>query len=193
LQLLFAIQQAPVALDALEGIVGLAILVETEVVLVGLFVFELVHVPSDNNADIEMEEEANHVANDETDFSARAEDRTTRDLVVVAVVTLNQRALGEDEVECKSGQGQRREEAQPNENRVGFDHATVSDHRANEPEKRDKGNDSENRTSDDDTDSSAGRDFDLVVVQEIWSCINGVDEPEECTRSKPATDEGQQR
>lgn len=79
-----------------------------------------------------MEEEANNVANDETDFSTRAEDRAARDLVVVAVVTLNQRALGEDEVECKSGQGQRREEADPNENRVGFDHATVSDHRANE-------------------------------------------------------------
>ena len=80
-----------------------------------------------------MEEEANDVAEDETDFSASAENRATRDLVVVAIVTLNQSALGEDEVEGKCGQGERGEEANPDKNRVGFDHATVSDHRANEP------------------------------------------------------------
>lgn len=64
----------------------------------------------------EMEEEANDVADDETDFSACAEKRATGDLIATAVLTLNQRALGEDEVECESGQNERGEEADPNEN-----------------------------------------------------------------------------
>ena len=45
------------ALDALEGIVGrvalrVALLVEAEVVLIGLFVLELLNVSFDNDADI---------------------------------------------------------------------------------------------------------------------------------------------
>ena len=83
-----------------------------------------------------MEEETNDVADNEGDLSTRVEDRATRDLIVVAIVTLNQRALGEDEVERESGQGERGEEAHPNENRVGLDHATVSDHRANKSVRR---------------------------------------------------------
>jgi hypothetical protein len=75
-----------------------------------------------------MEEETNDVADNEGNLSTRAEDRATRDLIVVAIVTLDQRALGEDEVECECGQGERGEEAHPDENRVGLDHATVSDH-----------------------------------------------------------------
>jgi len=158
-----------------------------------LFVLELVDVSPDDDADIEMEEEANNVADDETDFSTRTENRATRDLVVAAVVTLDQRALGEDDVECKCSQGEREEEAHPNEGRVGFNHTAVSGHRANESEKRDEGDDSENDTSDNETNPSARRDFDLVVIQEIWSCINGVDEPEKCTSAKSATNEGQKR
>lgn len=51
-----------------------------------------------------MEEEANDIADDETGFSTRVEKRATRDLVVAAVIALNQRAVGENEIECKSGQ-----------------------------------------------------------------------------------------
>ena len=80
-----------------------------------------------------MEEESDDIADDETDFSTGAENGAARNLVVAAVVTLDYRALGEDEVEGECGQGERGEEADPNENRVGFDHATVSDHRPNEP------------------------------------------------------------
>ena len=47
-----AVQQASIALDTLEGIVGCALLVETEVVLVGLFVLELLNVSPDNDTDI---------------------------------------------------------------------------------------------------------------------------------------------
>jgi len=140
-----------------------------------------------------MEEETDDVADNEANLSTRAENRATRDLIVAAIVTLDQRALGEDEVECECGQGERGEEAQPNENRVGLDHATVSDHRANKSEKRDESDDSENDTSDDETNPSARRDFDLTVIQEIGSCIDSVYEPEKCTSAKTATDEGQQR
>ena len=52
LQSVFAVQQAVPALDALEGIVGRALLVETKVVLVGLFVLELVNISPDNDADV---------------------------------------------------------------------------------------------------------------------------------------------
>jgi len=48
----FVVQQAIPALDALEGIVGCALLVETKVVLVGLFVLELVNVSPDNDTDV---------------------------------------------------------------------------------------------------------------------------------------------
>lgn len=46
------VQQASVALDALEGIVRGALLVEAKVVPVGLLVLELVDVSSDDNTDI---------------------------------------------------------------------------------------------------------------------------------------------
>jgi hypothetical protein len=49
---MFGVQQSSIALDALEGIVGRALLVEAEVVPVGLFVLELIDVSSDDNADI---------------------------------------------------------------------------------------------------------------------------------------------
>lgn len=41
------------------------------------------------------------------------------------------------------------------------------------PEKRDNGNDSENDTSDDETNPSTRRDFDLAVIQEVRSRIDG--------------------
>jgi len=70
LQLMFAVQQAAPALDALEGIVrGILLLVETEVVLVGLFVLELFDVSPNNDTDIELEEKANNVADDKTNLS----------------------------------------------------------------------------------------------------------------------------
>lgn len=75
-----------------------------------------------------MEEEANNVTDDEANLSTSVEDRATRNFVVAAIVTLDQRALGEDEVERECRQRDRGEEAYPNENRVCFDHATVSDH-----------------------------------------------------------------
>ena len=80
----------------------------------------------------ELEEETDNVADDKADLSAGGEHRATRDLVEVIVVTLNQRALGEHEVERESSQAEREEEAQPDEERVGLDHATVSNHRADE-------------------------------------------------------------
>jgi len=190
---MFGVQQASIALDALEGIVRRALLVEAEVVPVGLFVIELVDVSSDDNADIEMEEESDDVADDKTDLSTRAENRATRNLVVVTIVTLNQRALGKDEVEGECGQGERGEEANPNEDRVGFDHATVSDNRTNEPEQRDDSDDDENGTGDNEANPSTRRDFDLTVLQKIWSCIDSVDEPEKCTSTETAADEGQKR
>ena len=56
IQLLLVIQQAAIALDALERIVGrvglLVLLVETEVVFIGLFVLELLNVSFDNDTDI---------------------------------------------------------------------------------------------------------------------------------------------
>jgi len=140
-----------------------------------------------------MDEKTNDVDDDETDFSTRTENRVARDLVVVLIVALNQRALGEDEIEREHGQGERGEEAHPNENRVGFDHAAVSNHRTDESEERDDGDDSENDTGDDETNPSTRRDFNMCVVDEIWSCIDGVDEPEECTSAKSATDERQER
>jgi hypothetical protein len=84
----------------------------------------------------EVEEETNDITDNETDLPTRAEDRTTRDFVATAVVAIDQRALGEDEVEGKDGQREGGEEAQPDENRVGLDHAPVSDHRANESAER---------------------------------------------------------
>jgi len=52
LQSVFAVQQAVLALDALERIVGRALLIATKVVLVGLFVLELVNVSPDNDTDV---------------------------------------------------------------------------------------------------------------------------------------------
>ena len=52
LQLVLVIQQAVPALDALERIVGLILLVEAKVVLVGLFVLELLNVSLDDDADV---------------------------------------------------------------------------------------------------------------------------------------------
>ena len=53
-QSVFVVQQAVLALDALEGIVGraLALLVEAKVVLVCLFILELLDVSPDNYADV---------------------------------------------------------------------------------------------------------------------------------------------
>ena len=42
----------------------------------------------------------------------------------------------------------------------------------NLPEKRDESDDSENDTSDDETNPSTRRDFNLTVIQEIGSCID---------------------
>ena len=41
------------------------------------------------------------------------------------------------------------------------------------PEERDECDECENNTSDDDTDPSSRRDFDLRVFQEVRSCIDG--------------------
>ena len=49
---MLVVQQAVPALDALEGVVGLVVLVEAKVVLVGLFVLELLNVSPDNDTDI---------------------------------------------------------------------------------------------------------------------------------------------
>jgi hypothetical protein len=50
---MFSVQQAPVALDALEGIVRQVVpLVEPKVFLVGLLVLELLDISPDNDADI---------------------------------------------------------------------------------------------------------------------------------------------
>lgn len=51
---MFAVQQASVALDALEWIVRLVllVLVETEIVPVGLFVLQLLDVSPNNDTDI---------------------------------------------------------------------------------------------------------------------------------------------
>lgn len=55
-QSMLVVQQATIALNALEGIVGcralLLVMVETEVVLVGLFVLELLNVSLDDDADV---------------------------------------------------------------------------------------------------------------------------------------------
>jgi len=167
--------------------------VETEVVLVRLFVLELVDVSPDDDTNVEMEEETDNVPDDEPDFSTRRENRATRNLGVVLIITLNQRALGKDEVERERSQRKRRKEAHPDENRVGLDHATVSNHRTDESEERDDGNESENNTGDDETNPSTRRDLDLVVFQEVRSRIDSVDEPEKCTSTETAADEGQKR
>ena len=52
LRLVLCVQQVAIAIDALEGIVGRAILVKTEVVPVSLFVFELLNVSPDDDTDI---------------------------------------------------------------------------------------------------------------------------------------------
>lgn len=110
---MFAVQQASVALDALEWIVRrvLVLLVETEIVLVGLFVLQLFDISPNNDTYIEMEEKANNVTDDKANLSTRVEDRATGNFVVVAIETLNQRALGEDEVERECRQCERGEEA----------------------------------------------------------------------------------
>lgn len=51
---MFGVQQASVALDALEWIVCRVLLVETKVVLVGLLVLKLIDVSSDDDTDIWM-------------------------------------------------------------------------------------------------------------------------------------------
>ena len=104
-------------------------------------------------------------------------------------------AVGEHEVGRENGQGEGEQEADPDENRVGLDHAAVSNHRANEsahrsvrkqqimtredtgdgsvPEERDDGDDGENNTSDNDANSCTRGDFDLGVVQEVGSRVDG--------------------
>lgn len=76
----------------------------------------------------ELEEKANNVADDEADLSTRVEHRATRNFLEILVVALNQGTLGEHEVEGESGQGEREEETDPDESRVGPDHTTVSNH-----------------------------------------------------------------
>ena len=143
-----------------------------------------------------MEEETNDVADDENDLPTGGENRTTSNFVAAAIVALNQRALGEYEVECECGQSQRGEEAHPNEDRVSLNHTTVSDNRANEstggiapstiaqlrmtrqgamdlPEERDESDDSENDTSDDETNPSSRCDCHLVVFQDVRFCVHG--------------------
>jgi len=124
------VQQAAIALNALEGIVGrgVALLVETKVVLVGLFVLELLNVSPDDDADVELEEETENANDGECNLSTRVEQRATRNLFEVLVVTLNQRALGEHEVERERSQADGEEEAEPDENRISLDHATVSNY-----------------------------------------------------------------
>jgi len=100
-------QQAAVAVDALEGIVGCALLVETEVVLVGLFVLKLLNISPNDDTDIELDEKADDVADDETNLFAPAEHRTASDLLEVLVIALNQGALREHEVEGESSQSER--------------------------------------------------------------------------------------
>jgi len=190
---MFAVQQATSGLDALEGIVGSILLVETEVVLVGLFVLELHDVSFDDDTDVQLEEKSNNVGDDETDFSAGAKHCTARNLIEVLVETLNQRALGKHEVEREPSQAEREEEAEPDEEGVGFDHAAVSNHRPNESKERDERDNRENDTGDDETNPSTRRDFDLGVVQEVRSCVDSMDEPEENTSADAATDEGEER
>jgi len=165
-------------------------LVHAEVVLVDLFVLELVNISPDDYTDVEIDEKADDIADEETDLSARAEYRTARNLVEVLVVALDQAALGEHEVGREDGQGEGEQEADPDENRVGLDHAAVSNHRANESEKRDGGDDSENNTGDDETNSGTRGDFDLGVVQEVWSSIDGMDKPEKRSGGETAAKEG---
>jgi len=124
----FAGQQAVPVLDALEGIVGRALLVETKVVLVGLFVLELINVSPDNDTDVKLEEKTNDAADDQANLSARVEYFTTIDFVEILVVTLNQRALGKRDIARECGQAEGEEETEPDEERVGLDHATVSNH-----------------------------------------------------------------
>ena len=53
-----------------------------------------------------MEEETYDVADDEDDLPTSGENRTTSNFVAAAIVALNQRALGEYEVERECGQSQ---------------------------------------------------------------------------------------
>lgn len=76
----------------------------------------------------EIDEKTDDVADEETDLSTRAEYRTARNFLEVLVVALNQVALGEHEVGRENGQGEGEQEADPDENRVGLDHAAVSNH-----------------------------------------------------------------
>jgi len=192
---MFAVQQAAPALDALEGIVRrvVLVLVESEVVLVGLFILELFDVSPDDDTDIELEEKTDNVADDETNLPVRGEHRATRDLIEAVVVALDHRALGKHDVEGESGQGDREEEADPDEDRVGLDHATVSNHRTDESKERDNGDNGENDTSNDETDPGARCDFDLGVLQEVRSRIDSVDEPEKRAGGETAADEGEER
>ena len=80
----------------------------------------------------ELDEKTENVSDDETDLSTLSEHRATRNLLKVIIVALNQGALGEHEVERECGQGEREEEGDPDESRVCLDHATVSNHRADE-------------------------------------------------------------
>jgi len=102
--------------------------VHAEVVLVDLFILELVNISPDDYTDVEIDEKTDDVADEETDLSSRAEYRTTRNLLEVLVVALNQVTLGEHEVGRENSQCKGEQEADPDENRVGFDHAAVSNH-----------------------------------------------------------------
>jgi len=107
---MLVVQQATIAIDALEGIVGRRVprvlLIETEVVLVRLFVLELLNVSSDDDANIELDEKCNNVADDETSLFTRGEHRVTSSFFEVLVVAPKQGALGEHEVERESSQSE---------------------------------------------------------------------------------------
>jgi len=167
--------------------------VESEFVFVGLFVLELVNVSPDDDADIEMEEKTNDVDDDEPDLPTSAENRAASNFLAVAIDALDQRALGEDEVERECSQTQRGEEAHPNEDGVSLNHTTVSDYRANESKERDESDESEDDTSDDKTNPSSRCDCHLVVFQDVRSCVDGVYKPEKCTSTESAADEGEKR
>jgi len=75
-----------------------------------------------------LEEKTNDAADDQANLSTRVEYFATINLVEILVVTLNQRALGERDIARERGQSEGEEEAEPDEERVGLDHATVSNH-----------------------------------------------------------------
>jgi len=71
--LMFAVRHSLIALDAPEGI-GRAILVEAEVILLSLLIFQLLRVSHDNDTDAELGNETNKSADDKTNSSTRGEE-----------------------------------------------------------------------------------------------------------------------